>query len=78
MTTSPTLALARFVLEARPADLPIEVAHEAKRAILNWVGCAIGAKTRSPRSSPSWGHRRPASSDAASASTSCMPRCSTA
>ena len=43
MTTSPTLALARFVLEARPADLPIEVAHEAKRAILNWVGCAIGA-----------------------------------
>jgi 2-methylcitrate dehydratase PrpD len=39
----PTLALARFVRRASVDSLPANVAHEAKRAILNWVGCAVGA-----------------------------------
>ena len=43
MPPSPTLALARFVLGSRAADLPPNVAHEAKRAILNWIGCEVGA-----------------------------------
>jgi len=41
--TEPTLALARFVAETRGSALPARVRHEAKRAILNWLGCAIGA-----------------------------------
>jgi 2-methylcitrate dehydratase PrpD len=43
MTAEPTLALARFVAAADPRDLPRPVRHEARRALLNWVGCAIGA-----------------------------------
>ena len=43
MSISPTLALARFVAESKPGDVPPVVVHEAKRAILNWVGCAVGA-----------------------------------
>ncbi len=43
MSNSPTLSLARFVAESNAADLPPGVVHEAKRAILNWVGCAVGA-----------------------------------
>ena len=43
MTATPTLALARFVLGSRPDAIPDAVMHEAKRAILNWTGCAIGA-----------------------------------
>jgi len=39
--SEPTFALARFVAEGR--GLPERVRHEAKRAILNWLGCAIGA-----------------------------------
>lgn len=41
---SSTLAtqLAEFVLMHRWEDLPQEVRHEAKRALLNWLGCAIG------------------------------------
>jgi 2-methylcitrate dehydratase PrpD len=41
--TGPTLALARFVRESAFGDLPDAVVHEAKRAVLNWVGCAVGA-----------------------------------
>jgi 2-methylcitrate dehydratase PrpD len=41
--TEPTLALARFVAYTKPQDLPERVRREAKRAILNWLGCAIGA-----------------------------------
>src|SRR3954468_6385133 len=39
----PTQALARFIAASTPADLPPKVTHEAKRAILNWIGCAVGA-----------------------------------
>ncbi len=43
MSPGPTLALARFVRDSDVATIPGEVMHEAKRAILNWAGCAIGA-----------------------------------
>ena len=36
-------ALAEFVAKNRPEDLPRNVVHEGKRALLNWLGCAIGA-----------------------------------
>jgi 2-methylcitrate dehydratase PrpD len=38
-----TRTLAQFLAASRPQDLPREVAHEACRALLNWLGCAIGA-----------------------------------
>src|SRR5271169_4652652 len=37
-----TRRLARYVVSARPADLPGPVRKEARRTLLNWVGCAIG------------------------------------
>ena len=43
MPLQPTAALAQFVLQSRPEDVPARVVHEAKRAVLNWVGCAVGA-----------------------------------
>ena len=43
MNPEPTATLARFVAAADPARLPPRLRHEAKRAILNWLGCAIGA-----------------------------------
>ncbi len=43
MTAEPTLALARFVATADPGRVPAGVRHEAKRALVNWLGCAIGA-----------------------------------
>jgi 2-methylcitrate dehydratase PrpD len=43
MPIQPTLALARFVERSSATSLPADVLHEAKRAILNWVGCAVGA-----------------------------------
>ncbi|HEY1460049.1 MAG TPA: MmgE/PrpD family protein [Casimicrobiaceae bacterium] len=43
MSSTPTLTLARFVRASRVEDIPPAVVHEAKRAILNWTGCAIGA-----------------------------------
>ena len=43
MTAEPTLALARFVASADSRDLPASIRHEARRALLNWLGCAIGA-----------------------------------
>jgi 2-methylcitrate dehydratase PrpD len=41
--TEVTRRLARFAVETQPADVPGNVRHEAKRALLNWLGCAIGA-----------------------------------
>jgi 2-methylcitrate dehydratase PrpD len=38
-----TRTLAKFVVEHRYADIPEKVRHEAARAFLNWVGCAVGA-----------------------------------
>jgi 2-methylcitrate dehydratase PrpD len=43
MTAEPTLALARFIARADPRRLPGPVRHEAQRALLNFLGCAIGA-----------------------------------
>jgi len=43
MSPQPTAALAQFILNSRPEDLPARLVHEAKRAMLNWVGCAVGA-----------------------------------
>ena len=37
-----TLKLARFIIASRFEDLPRPITHEAKRTLLNWVGCAIG------------------------------------
>jgi 2-methylcitrate dehydratase PrpD len=38
-----TRTLARFLATARPEDVPPAIRHEAKRALLNWLGCAIGS-----------------------------------
>ena len=38
-----TSSLAKFLVASRYEDLPPEVVHEASRALLNWLGCAIGA-----------------------------------
>jgi 2-methylcitrate dehydratase PrpD len=43
VTAQPTLALARFVAKADASRVPEHVRHEAKRALVNWMGCAIGA-----------------------------------
>ena len=37
-----TQTLARFVVESRWGDIPQPVRHDAKRALLNWLGCALG------------------------------------
>jgi 2-methylcitrate dehydratase PrpD len=34
--------LARFIAESRWSSIPTEINHEAKRALLNWAGRAIG------------------------------------
>lgn len=39
---SETKALASYIVSSRPQDIPSDVIHEAKRALLNFVGCAIG------------------------------------
>ena len=38
----PTRSLARYVVSATPEDLSDPVRREAKRTLLNWLGCAIG------------------------------------
>ncbi len=38
-----TKALARYLVESRWADIPERVRHEASRAVLNWLGCAVGS-----------------------------------
>jgi len=38
-----TRTLARYLVGSRAADLPERVRHEAARALLNFMGCAIGA-----------------------------------
>ena len=39
---SETRTLANYIVSARFADIPDDVRHEAKRSILNVLGCAIG------------------------------------
>ena len=40
--TDVTRTLARYVLSVRYEDLPEPVRKEARRTLLNWVGCAVG------------------------------------
>ena len=51
MPIQPTLALARFVERSSAKSLPADVVNEAKRAIVNWVGCAVGASQHATVSS---------------------------
>ena len=37
-----TRTLAAYLVESRLGDIPEDVRHEARRAILNYVGCALG------------------------------------
>jgi 2-methylcitrate dehydratase PrpD len=37
-----TRTLAAFVIRSRFEDIPKPVRHEAKRALVNWMGCALG------------------------------------
>jgi 2-methylcitrate dehydratase PrpD len=39
---SETRALASYILNSRLEDIPEDVRHEARRAIVNFVGCAVG------------------------------------
>ena len=39
---SQTKALAAYIVASRLADIPGDIIHEAKRALLNFVGCAVG------------------------------------
>jgi 2-methylcitrate dehydratase PrpD len=39
---SETQALASYIVNNRPADIPQDVRHEARRALINIVGCALG------------------------------------
>jgi 2-methylcitrate dehydratase PrpD len=40
--TGVTRELAEFIVESRWSSIPTLISHEAKRALLNWAGCAIG------------------------------------
>ena len=37
-----TRTLARYIVSAKPGDLPVPVRKEAGRTLLNWVGCTLG------------------------------------
>src|SRR5262245_27546732 len=39
---SETKALATYIVESRLDDIPDDVRHEARRALVNYVGCALG------------------------------------
>jgi 2-methylcitrate dehydratase PrpD len=38
-----TKVLARYLVNSRWEDIPQRVRHEASRALLNWLGCAVGS-----------------------------------
>ena len=40
--TDVTRSLAGYVVSAKYADIPAPVRKEARRTLLNWVGCAVG------------------------------------
>ena len=44
---SETKILASYVTGARLEDIPADVRHEARRAIVNYMGCALGGAPRS-------------------------------
>lgn len=41
--TAVTRIFSAYLVGSRYADIPAPVRHEAKRALLNWLGCAIGS-----------------------------------
>jgi len=41
-TMSVTKELAAYLVTSRPEQIPADVQHEARRALLNYVGCAVG------------------------------------
>jgi 2-methylcitrate dehydratase PrpD len=41
-STGATRQLARFVADSSWSSIPPAIGHEAKRALLNWAGCALG------------------------------------
>jgi 2-methylcitrate dehydratase PrpD len=43
MVQEVTRTLAHYLVRSRFTDLPPEVVHEAARALLNWLGCAVGS-----------------------------------
>ena len=53
-----TRILARYGVASRFDALPAPVVHEAKRALLNWAGCAIGASAH-PTVEIAWQALRP-------------------
>lgn len=46
--SSPTEVLARYVVDSEYAALPAAVVTEAKRALLNYLGCALGGSIEQP------------------------------
>src|SRR6202035_5519239 len=38
-----TRTLARYIVNAKPGDLPAPVRDHAVRTFLNWLGCAVGS-----------------------------------
>lgn len=42
MPMNTTLTLAKFIVESKLDSIPIEVRHEASRALVNWSACAVG------------------------------------
>jgi 2-methylcitrate dehydratase PrpD len=38
-----TRRLAQHIVNSKPSDIPETVRHEVSRALLNWMGCAVGA-----------------------------------
>lgn len=42
---SVTRTLASYLVESTPADIPEDVRHEARRALFNFIGCALGGAT---------------------------------
>ncbi len=53
-----TAILARYCAASRYDNLPSNVVHEARRALLNWAGCAIGASAH-PTVGIAWNALRP-------------------
>lgn len=48
LNDAPSSTLAAYLAAARWEDMPAVVRHEAKRALLNFIGCALGGCRESP------------------------------
>lgn len=42
LTSEITRPLARFVVHSKFDDIPASARHEARRSLVNWIGCALG------------------------------------